>query len=75
MRNSEKIMIKLLEIQNNANVGLFEAAALFCEDMDIDPGDFKSMLDDTTLERLKLDAIECNKVQKRFGKKTKSLFE
>lgn len=64
MTYSEKILFELLEICKRDQSSLFEAAADYCEEHDIDQTEFISSLDDVVIQRIRLSAVDERKVRR-----------
>jgi hypothetical protein len=64
MKHSERVLVKLAAIMEEKELDMIEACVLFCEEVDIDPEDFIKSLDHHMIERLKVSAIQANKVRK-----------
>lgn len=65
MNDSEKILQEILTIAKDKSIGLFEATLLFAEDHNIDIEDIVKVLDDSTINKLKKDALNENLVCNR----------
>lgn len=72
---SEKILGKIVNIQNTKECSMFDATLEFCENNDIDIEDFMSVIDSNIKERLRLDAISHHMVQAKYGKRGNTLFD
>lgn len=57
MSYSENVLQKIVEIADRDRINLFEAAATFCEEFDIDPEEFSASMDQASLDRIKAAAI------------------
>lgn len=64
MSYSEDILNELMKIASTSKVGLFEAAADYCEQHDIDPEEFIASLDKVIIDRLRSDAVAQRKVRR-----------
>lgn len=64
MSVSEKILEELLTLAERNGVGLFEAAADYCDEHDLDQSDFISTLDTATISMLKASAVKERKVRR-----------
>ncbi len=76
MQDSEKLIEMINTISSEKCVGVFEATIIFCEDNKVDIEDIIKILDISSIERIKTDALNNNIVcnRKLFAKKTTSLF-
>lgn len=63
MSLSEKILEEIIGIAHRNRTGLFEAAADYCEEHDLEQGEFIASLDNATIEMLKADAVKERKVR------------
>lgn len=73
MSVSEKILEDILTLARQNNTGLFEAAADYCDEHDLDQGEFISTLDGAAIEMLKADAMKERKVRKCVQPRVASL--
>lgn len=64
MTYSEKILIELLAIAERDRSSLFEAAADYCAEHDLDQIEFIKSLDDVVVQRIKGSAISERKVRR-----------
>lgn len=64
MRASERILEELVNLAATNKIGLFEAAADYCDMHDLEQTDFISSLDPFVIERLKADAVSTRKVRR-----------
>lgn len=64
MSTSEKILEELMLVAQRNRTGLFEAAADYCDEHDLDQDEFIASLDSATIEMLKADAMKERKVRR-----------
>lgn len=64
MNYSEKILKELIEISEEKQCSLFDAAAYYCEEHDLETDEFAAALDKNVIERLKVSAVEERLVRK-----------
>lgn len=57
MSYSEDVLQKIVEIAERDKINLFEAAASFCEEFDIDPAEFSASVDQAAIDRIKAAAV------------------
>lgn len=57
MSYSEDVLKKIVEIAERDRLNLFEAAASFCEEFDIDPAELAASVDQAAIDRIKAAAI------------------
>lgn len=74
MSYSEKILEELMRLAEANRTGLFEAAADYCDDHDLDQEEFIETLDSVIIQRLKADAISERRIRKCIQKPIKTLF-
>lgn len=74
MSYSEKILEELMRLAEANRTGLFEAAADYCDDHDLDQEEFIETLDSVIIQRLKADAISERRIRKCIQKPTATLF-
>ena len=74
MSYSEKILEELMRLADKNRTGLFEAAADYCDEHDIDQEEFIETLDPVIIQRLKADAISERRVRRCIQKPIKTLF-
>lgn len=60
-------------IAKQNRTGLFEAAADYCDDHDLDQSEFISSLDSAAIEMIKADALKERKVRKCVQPRTATL--
>lgn len=65
---SERILEELLKISAANQVGMFEAAAEYCETHDLEESDFLKHLDKNAVEQIRASAIREGKVRKCVAK-------
>lgn len=73
MNLSEKILEELINIATTNRTGLFEAAADYCDEHDLDQNEFIGTLDSATIEMIKADAVRERKVRQCVQPKVASL--
>ena len=74
MKIEENALKKIIELKNDLDIDLIEAALLFCEKQDIDPEELvQEILDSNGINMLKQDAIENHKVKRTLNKQKKHL--
>ncbi len=64
MTYSEQILEELIAIARRDQSNLFEAAADYCEDHDLDQVEFIKSLDDVVVQRIKMSAMDERKVRR-----------
>lgn len=74
MSYSENILAELVAISEKNRTGLFEAAASYCEDHDLDQVEFVSTLDPIIVHRLREDAVRERRVRQCVQKPSPTLF-
>lgn len=62
--HSETSLLKIQQIADERGETLFEAAAFFCEEFDLEPTEFIRSLDAHAIEMIKSSAIKGNFVRK-----------
>lgn len=73
MSVSEKILEELIELARRNRTGLFEAAADYCDEHDLEQDDFISSLDAASIDMLKADALKERKVRRCVHPRTATL--
>lgn len=74
MSYSEKILAELVSIADKNHTGLFEAAADYCDEHDLDQVEFIATLDPIIIQRLREDAVRERKIRRCVQKPSKTLF-
>jgi hypothetical protein len=74
MSYSERILAELVTIADKNRTGLFEAAADYCEEHDLEQGEFIATLDPIIIQRLREDAVRERKVRRCVQRPAKTLF-
>lgn len=74
MSFSEQMLEELTKRAEWTHVSLFEAATDYCEEHDIDPEEFVSMLDKNVVEMLKYSAVDARKVRRCVQEPQATLF-
>lgn len=64
MSYSEKAFLRIRQIAAEQETDIVEAAALFCEEHDLDAGDFVRMCDKNIVEHLRVAAVDARKVRR-----------
>lgn len=75
LSNKEKFALEISRIKKKHSLSSFDAILHFCEENECDVEDILAMLDRTTKEELKQDAIKENRVQQKYIDTRASLFE
>ena len=73
MSLSEKILEEIIAISLKNRTGIFEAAADYCVEHDLEQSDFIGNLDNTAIEMLKADAMSKRKVRQCVQPRVASL--
>lgn len=73
MSYSEKVLEAIQAISQRDSINMFEAAAQYCTDSDLDPSDLAESLDSAALEQLKYAAIQGRHVRKCVQKAPNAL--
>ena len=73
MSYSENILAELVMVADKNKTGLFEAAADYCDDHDLDQDEFIATLDPIIIQRLREDAVRERKVRRCVQKPAKTL--
>ena len=64
MTYSEQILEELIAIARRDRSNLFEAAADYCDEHDLDQAEFIKSLDDVVVQRIKMSAMDERKVRR-----------
>lgn len=67
--NREAVHLEITKISEREDCSFFDAASIFCEENDIDVEEFMKCIDMLTLTKIKLSAIESNKIRRKNHKK------
>jgi len=74
MSFSEDLLAHLKSVAEHDGINLFEAAAQYCDDHDIDADELIESLDAGAISQIKAAALQGNHVRKCVHKKPNSLF-
>lgn len=64
---SERLINHLVQIAEELQVDLFEAAIIYCVENDLDEAEFVTQLDRDVVDRLRFSALEHSRVRKCVG--------
>lgn len=73
MSYSENVLGELIRRAQLSRCGLFEAAADYCEEHDLEPEEFMAGLDKNAFEQIKASAINDRKVRRCVQEPTATL--